>query len=238
MREAEERWTPDPDRARRVGEDFRGAREEPSDPRRKATRRVGGSLRSLIDRVTATDAPADVLDRADAKIAEVAALLDGYTSGRSYAWRDHEAGLDHDVEFFDWSPVAGRASPLAPPLTVDVEDGEVVGTVRFGIAYEGPPGCVHGGFVAAVFDEILGLVQSLSGQVGMTGSLTVKYRKPTPLFADLHFVGRVTGVSGRKVTAVAEIYDRDVLLAEATGLFVSLSPERFQAHVLNRERPA
>ena len=37
-----------------------------------------------------------------------------------------------------------------------VADEHVVGHVVFGDAYEGPPGCVHGGFIAAAFDEVLG----------------------------------------------------------------------------------
>ena len=28
-------------------------------------------------------------------------------------------------------------------------DDRIVGRARFGVAYEGPPGCVHGGYVAA-----------------------------------------------------------------------------------------
>ena len=43
------------------------------------------------------------------------------------------------------------------------------GPGRVGPAYEGPPGCVHGGFIAAAFDEVLGSTQSLSGSPGMTG---------------------------------------------------------------------
>ena len=41
--------------------------------------------------------------------------------------------------------------------------------------------------VAAAFDEVLGFVQSLSGRPGMTGTLTVRYRKPTPLHTELRF---------------------------------------------------
>ena len=62
-----------------------------------------------------------------------------------------------------------------------------LGLVRFGSAYEGPPGHVHGGFVAAAFDEVLGYVQSLGGRPGMTGTLTVRYRSPTPLYTELRF---------------------------------------------------
>jgi acyl-coenzyme A thioesterase PaaI-like protein len=95
---------------------------------------------------------------------------------------------------------------------------------------------VHGGSIAAAFDEILGLTQSLSGQVGMTGTLTVRYRQPTPLHTDLSFEGRLDGVSGRKVLASAKLYAGEDLTAEATGLFVTITPERFRALSANRER--
>ena len=62
----------------------------------------------------------------------------------------------------------------------------IKGTVTFGSAYEGPPGHVHGGYVAAAFDELLGMTQSLGGMPGMTGTLTVRYRRPTPLRTELH----------------------------------------------------
>ena len=55
----------------------------------------------------------------------------------------------------------GRSGPLSG-----------IATVTFGSAYEGPPGCVHGGYVAAAFDEMLGFVQSLGGNPGMTARLT------------------------------------------------------------------
>jgi acyl-coenzyme A thioesterase PaaI-like protein len=106
--------------------------------------------------------------------------------------------------------------------------------VRFGAAYEGPPGCVHGGFIAASFDDILGLAQSFSGQTGMTGTLTVRYRQPTPLHTDLRIEARLDSVSGRKVTASASMFAGEVLTAEATGLFITVSPERFGALGANR----
>ncbi len=112
----------------------------------------------------------------------------------------------------------------------------IVGYVRFGSAYEGPPGCVHGGLIAAGFDEVLGLTQSLSGQAGMTGRLTVHYRRPTPLHTDLRFEGRLDAVSGRKVLTSCRLYAGEEVTAEATGLFVTIAPERFQAMAAHRDR--
>lgn len=201
-----------------------------------AAREVGDALRRVIDRLTATSAPPEVLDRARTQLEQVEELLHPYNSLRRYEGSSEASGLFHDRAFFDWSPQLGLSNPLAPPIRVAVEDGIVVGRARFGIAYEGPPGCVHGGFIAAAFDEVLGLTQSLSGQVGMTGTLTIRYRRPTPLNADLRFEGRVESVSGRKVTTSGRLTTGEQMTAEATGLFISISPESFSALSAQRER--
>lgn len=207
------------------------------DPRLGAARKVGRAVRVAIDRLTATSAPAEVLEAVAARMDEVLGLLDGYGSTRSYEGVAEASGMGHDRAFFDWSPQLGLANPLAPPLQVTIEGDTIVGTGRFGAAYEGPPGSVHGGCVAAAFDEILGVTQSLSGQMGMTGTLTVRYRRPTPLHTDLRFEGRLESVSGRKVLTSATVYAHGELTAEATGLFISVSPERFAAMAALHEGP-
>jgi acyl-coenzyme A thioesterase PaaI-like protein len=202
-----------------------------------AARQVGDALRRVIDRLTATSAPPAVLREAVEKLTAVEDLLGPYTSVRGYAGAAEASGLAHDRAFFDWSPLLGQANPLAPPIHVAVEGDQIVGHVRFGIAYEGPPGCVHGGYIAAAFDEVLGLTQSLSGKVGMTGTLTVKYRRPTPLHADLRLEGSVDSVQGRKVLTSGRMLAGDLLTAEATGLFITIRPEDFRAQSAQREQP-
>jgi acyl-coenzyme A thioesterase PaaI-like protein len=118
-------------------------------------------------------------------------------------------------------------NPLAPPMNIWREGDTVLATATFDPQYEGPPGCVHGGFVAAAFDEILGVTQSLTGRAGMTAHLAVDYRSPTPLLRELRFAGRVDRTDGRKIHTSATLHDGDRLCAEATGLFVSMRPEVF-----------
>jgi len=106
--------------------------------------------------------------------------------------------------------------------------------VCFGSAYEGAPGCVHGGWVAAAFDEALGFAQSLSAHPGMTGTLTVRYRKPTPLHSELRMECWVDRVEGRKVFATGTLHAGDVLTAESEGIFISIDPSRFLALLRDR----
>jgi acyl-coenzyme A thioesterase PaaI-like protein len=123
-------------------------------------------------------------------------------------------------------------------MTLRQEGDEVVGEVTFGSAYEGPSGCVHGGYVAAAFDELLGATQSLSGAPGMTGTLTVRYRTPTPLHEALVMRSRIREVDGRKIFAEGTLHVGDRLCAEAEGIFISISPEMFFQLKAEREAKA
>lgn len=226
----------DPSLARRLQEQLEEVRATPVDKRTAAAREVGESFRRAIDLLTATPAPPEVLAEVADLVSSVVSKLEGYGSNRRYEGLAEASGLGHDRAHFDWSPLLGASNPLAPPLVLDVEGDIVVGRGRFGAAYEGPPGCVHGGLVAAAFDEVLGLTQSLSGQVGMTGTLTVRYRRPTPLHTELRWEGRLESVSGRKVTTSSVVIAKGEVTAEATGLFITVSPERFAALAALRER--
>lgn len=118
------------------------------------------------------------------------------------------------------NPVAGISNPLAPPLNVWFADGVTHGRATLGWAYEGPPGSVHGGFVAALFDQFMGVAQASGGQPGMTGTLSTRYHRRTPLNTELHFRGWVEKIEGRKTFVHAEIHAGEVLTASCDGVFV------------------
>ena len=118
------------------------------------------------------------------------------------------------------NPVAGISNPLAPPLNVWIADGVTHGRATLGWAYEGPPGSVHGGFVAALFDQFMGVAQASGGQPGMTGTLSTRYHRRTPLNTELHFRGWVEKIEGRKTFVHAEIHAGEVLTASCDGVFV------------------
>jgi acyl-coenzyme A thioesterase PaaI-like protein len=199
---------------------------EPS-RRRLALFRVADGLRGVLHRMVQTSAPVEVIEAAADELEQVAARFAAHSHQSMYEGFAESANAGEPFAFFDHSPMLGRANPLAPPIELWLEDDHIVGRATFGAAYEGPPGCVHGGFVAAAFDEVLGSTQSLSGSPGMTGRLTVHYRKPTPLQTELRFVGRLDRVDGRKIHTTGELWAGDVLCAEAEGLFISIDFGRF-----------
>jgi acyl-coenzyme A thioesterase PaaI-like protein len=123
--------------------------------------------------------------------------------------------------------VIGFANPLAPPVVVEAVNGELHGSAWFDYQYEGPPTCVHGGVIAMVFDEMLGAANILSGNPGMTGTLTIRYRKPTPLRTPLRLEARFVSRERRKILTTGAIYHGEVLTAEAEGIFIELVPQEF-----------
>jgi acyl-coenzyme A thioesterase PaaI-like protein len=131
----------------------------------------------------------------------------------------------HPQDHFPTSPMIGYANPISPPVevwAVHGEDGqrEIRGRVTFDYPFEGPPTCVHGGVIAELFDELLGLSNILAGLGAMTGTLTVRYRRPTPLLAPLELAARTTRQEGRKVYAWGGMYHEGELTAEAEGVFI------------------
>ena len=115
-----------------------------------------------------------------------------------------------------------NANPFAPPIQLTASNNKVLGHANFGVAFEGSPGNVHGGFVAAAFDQLLWMAQSLTGIPAMTATLTIRYRKPTPLRTELVFEGLVERVEGRKIFTRATASANGVLTAEAEGLFIAV----------------
>ncbi len=203
------------------------ASDDPS-PRRSEVQRLADAARRVIHGLVVTDAAEADLRAAADQLEAVAALFDSSAVQSIYEGFAEAANSGNPHGFFDHSPMLGRANPLAPPITLRVVDDHTMeGTVTFGAAYEGPPGCVHGGYVAAAFDEVLGSAQSLSGQPGMTGRLSVDYRSPTPLHEELRIIGRFDRVEGRKTFASGTIHTGTRLCAEAQGLFVSIDFGRF-----------
>ncbi|MBW2241218.1 MAG: PaaI family thioesterase [Deltaproteobacteria bacterium] len=202
----------------------------------KVRRRLADAMRAVIEKLITSDAPEKELEIAAERLEEYAERLASHPHRQRYLGFSEAAVADPDAEntppdgggHFDFSPLIGRSNPLAPPIEMTSdEDDTVHGTVNFGSAYEGPPGCVHGGYIAAAFDEVLGYAETFSGQPGMTGTLTTRYRTPTPLHTELRFEARVDRIEGRKIFVSGTLHAGDRLCAEADAIFISSHPGVF-----------
>jgi acyl-coenzyme A thioesterase PaaI-like protein len=193
-------------------------------------RRLADAVRLVTDQIVRTHAPPALLAETAEIVERAAAVLEPATP----AWGPSLPaapidGTDPHV-YFPFSPVVGWYHPIAPPLECEIRDGRVVARAVLGAAYEGPPGCVHGGIIALLFDEVLGIANIASGNPAMTGTLTMRYCSPTPLYAQLRFEGWTERTEGRKVFARGTLHAEDRLCVEAEGIFVHVDRERFVDH--------
>lgn len=211
------------------------AQDQELSPRRAALKELADATRQLVDRLVATDAPDEVIVAATAEVAAAAARFEGYHQGSLYGFSEMANAGKREDPLYDHSPLIGIANPLAPPMSIQERGGIIVAEATFGQAYEGPPGCVHGGYVAAAFDELLGATQSLSGAPGMTGTLTIRYESPTPLHSPLRFEGRLVGVERRKIFTEGTCFAGDRVTATAKGTFISMQPGQFLDLLAERE---
>ena len=196
-------------------------------PRRAEARRLAATMRGLIDRLVVSDAPIDVLEEVAQSMEAATAILAQHGEIASYEGFAEAANSGDPHAHFDRSPIVGQSNPMAPPVRLQQMNDVIRGTAVFGKAYEGPPGCVHGGWIAASFDEVLGMTQSMSGNPGMTAFLHVNYRQPTPLHIELTFEGELVRVEGRKIFTEGRVRTPDgQVTAEAEALFVSVDFEK------------
>jgi acyl-coenzyme A thioesterase PaaI-like protein len=208
--------------------------------------RLTAATRRLVDLVRRTQATGETAAQALAALERAANLLEPHAHPGPWAQRTlafQEAlgpiGAPRDfTEFFPYSPLIGSRNPLAPPAEFEIRGGRVHGRVRFGAAYVGPPVSVHGGVIAALFDELLGCANLANEVGGMTGTLRVKYLSPTPIGEELRLEGWVERIDGRKVFTRGTIHHRDTLTAEADGVFIQGSMQRLMERVAAATRPA
>jgi acyl-coenzyme A thioesterase PaaI-like protein len=191
---------------------------------RAARERLAAAIRTLVAHAVETDIDVDVAEKAADTLEH---LVDTLDSQPRRGPKNPEKPEFDDLQLnFGYDPVIGHANPIAPPVEVSFGADKVVhGTANLDRQYEGPPGYVHGAIIAAIFDLLLGLANAVGGNAGMTGTLTIRYRKPTPLKTDLTITARVLRTEGRKAFTSGEIRAGDTLTAECEAVFISLTDE-------------
>jgi hypothetical protein len=127
--------------------------------------------------------------------------------------------LDHAFD-------VGAYNPSFPEYRFDVLDADTAsGSVTFPLVYEGPPGLVHGGFVGVFFDCVIQHHNCATRLSGKTRSLTVKFRRPTPILTELAFdIERTEGERG--LTSTARLLRDDDVLCVGLVETLALPPEK------------
>ncbi len=125
--------------------------------------------------------------------------------------------------------VCGRENPYGLRLNFyETAPGEVVVEYTVPEQFQGYPGVVHGGVVAAMLDEVTGRVH-MGGdppRYMFTARLDVRYHKNVPVGKPLRIVGYAGKSKERTATASGKIFGPEgELLAEAEALLVNVPDE-------------
>ena len=129
--------------------------------------------------------------------------------------------------------VCGLQNPVGLKMAFynDPETGRVQADLIVPDEYQGYPGVVHGGIVAAVLDEVSGRAVMMGGSdenLMATLRLTVRYRRPTPTETPLTAVGWVEHMSGIGARVAGEIRLPDGTVTADCESILTTVPEEFR----------
>ena len=130
--------------------------------------------------------------------------------------------------------VCGVENPIGLHLKFyETGPGEVTADLNLANIYQGYPGIVHGGIIAAMLDEAAGRAHMGPAEAPrfmFTGKLDVRYHKNVPIGQPLRLVGKAGPTKSRTAEAYGAIYDQDdTLLADATVLLVNVPARMAQS---------
>ncbi|OBF64879.1 thioesterase [Mycobacterium sp. 852002-51971_SCH5477799-a] len=179
--------------------------------------RLAQSVRRLIDVTIRSEADEAAVAHALALVDQTVDVLSTRLMPGSFGVRTNPDGKT----VVAGNVAIGLHNPIAPPLVVRQDaGGGVHADVHLGAGYEGPPGHVHGGMCALILDHVLGATAHQPGRPAYTGTITVRYLRPTPLGA-LRAEARLERIDGSKTYATGQLSNVDGVTVEAEGVFIT-----------------
>ncbi|MBB2772811.1 MULTISPECIES: hypothetical protein [Mycolicibacterium] len=195
---------------------------------------AAAAMRRLTDLLLVQEAPHPAVDEMLARFPEWEKQLSAAAPPDS-APRLGDGGEDRRV-YLQHAFDVGAYNPCFPQYRFDdIGDETASGSVTFALAFEGPPGLVHGGFLGVFFDCVTQHQSCAAGVAGKTRSLTVRYRRPTPVLTELAFdVARAETERGLTSTARL-LLDGEVLCTGEVDTVAS-PPDRLAGSRYGRRR--
>jgi acyl-coenzyme A thioesterase PaaI-like protein len=175
------------------------------------------SIRRLIDVSIRTEADPTTVAAARDKIDSATAELEVTARPGTFGLQQTPNG-----QTIAWgNAVVGLRNPVAVPLVLHRDpDGLVWSEFVLGAPYEGPHEHVHGGVSALILDHVLGAAAHGSGRPAYTGTLTLRYRRPTALGRKLRAQAHIERAEGIKTFAVGHLADDQGVTVEAESVFI------------------
>lgn len=189
-------------------------------------RRIGDALKRITDRMVRCDAGQAELDAVAAELEAVAARTDGF--GRRSQSAIYErlftrtASRQDVLDILDYEIFTGLSTPISPPMELWIDGDTVRGKANLGLPFQGPPGRVHGGVIAAMLDVLMAKTQDLSGTMGVTGTLNIRFIRPTPLKTDITMEAKILRTDGRKLFNEGRFFVNGEQTVHAEGVWIAM----------------
>ncbi|SPM35695.1 hypothetical protein MRAB57_3525 [Mycobacterium rhizamassiliense] len=196
---------------------------------------AAAAMRRLSSLLLSLEHPHPTVDAMLAKFGEWESELAAAAPTDS-APRIGEADDDPRRVYLNHATDIGAYNPSFPEYSFDSLDADRAdGRVVFPLTYEGPPGLVHGGFIAVFFDCVIQHHSCVMGLSGKTRSLNVTFRRPTPLLTELRFdIVRAEVERGIASTARLLLGDEVLCLGEVNTL--ASQPDKLTGYRFGRRR--
>lgn len=121
--------------------------------------------------------------------------------------------------------VCGRENPYGLHLNFyETGPGEITAKIVVPDQFQGYPGIVHGGIIAAILDEVTGRVfmQGDPDRFMVTAKMQIRYRRPVPIGIPLEASGHARRDTGMVAEATGKICNLEgEVLAEAEAYYVA-----------------
>ena len=144
----------------------------------------------------------------------------------------------------DWYPPhqpncmgCGPENPASLGLRMRPDGEGVAGEVTFRAQHEGAPGFAHGGAVATVLDDALGMLLMRLGRPAVTRRLEVDYERPCFIDRRYDVEASIERIDGRKLWMVASLSEDGERVAAARALFLGVDVEHFLQGKSERRLP-
>lgn len=191
-----------------------------SDEHRQVLKKLSGHLRNIIEQSIVLNAPDKVITDINKQLATIETIMQPYvTDKRALEYYNPNVRGDlNDIQ--PYSAVSGHYNALAAPIKFEQQQDKLIGRVKYGRAYEGPPNCVHGAIIAGVYDQLMAIAGMATGKAGPTAYLNIDYHKPTPLFEALEFQAWISVERDNKIIVKGQCLVKGEVVTSSEALFI------------------
>lgn len=196
-----------------------------ADDEYRVRRRIGAALKEIADDLIRADADMASLEQ----IAQALDAVRGHTCGftrrpqkeiydRLFTGRASRRDL---LDLLDYEVFTGRSTPVSPPMELWLDGDVVRGKATLGLTFQGPPGRVHGGIIAAMLDVLMAKTQDITRTIGVTGTLNIRFIRATPIDTEIAMEARVLRTEGRKLFNEGRFFVNGEQTVHAEGIWIA-----------------